>query len=70
MKVIRNNPDKDKTLQVLMYWIMGNHTKDRIFKGVNKVGIYNPRQNVAYSFDVGKIPDEVISEIEHEVIGY
>ena len=61
---------KDDTLQVLMYWIMGQHSGEEIFKGITKIGLYNPRQNVAYTLDVSKIPGEVIREIEEKVICY
>ena len=62
--------DKNDRLQVLMYWIMGQHSKQEIFKGITKLGLYNPRQNVAYTLEVAKIPYEVIREVEEKVICY
>lgn len=59
-----------QTLQILMYWIMGQHSGQEVFKGITKIGFYNPRQNVAYTLDVGKIPASVIKEIEDTVICY
>ncbi len=53
-----------------MYWIMGQHSGQEIFKTITKIGLYNPRQNVAYTLDVAKIPAEVIREVEEKVICY
>ena len=36
----------------------------------HKKGNYNPRMNVVYLLDVSKIPEDVISTVETEVIGY
>ena len=72
MKVYRPSTrmSKDDTLQVLMYWIMGQHSGQEIFKSVTKIGLYNPRQNIAYTLEVAKIPPEVIREVEEKVICY
>ena len=61
---------KDDTLQVLMYWIMGHHSGQEIFKSITKIGLYNPRLNVAYTLDVAKIPISIIHEVEEKVICY
>lgn len=61
---------KDDTLQVLMYWIMGQHSGQEIFKPITKIGLFNPRMNTAYVLDVSKIPAEVIRDIEDKVICY
>ncbi len=70
MKLYRPSTKISKydTLQVLMYWIMGQHSGQKIFKRVRKIGLYNPRQNVAYMLDVAKIPPEIIREVEEKVI--
>ena len=70
MKVHRNRLRSKTALQVLMYWIMGQHSGQEIFKNITKIGLYNPRQNVAYKLDVSKIPAEVIREVEGKVICY
>ncbi|MBR1658135.1 MAG: hypothetical protein IJ697_06690 [Synergistaceae bacterium] len=72
MKVYRPQTKitKKETLQVLMYWIMGQHSGQEVFKGITKIGLYNPRQNVAYILNVSKIPAEVIREVEEKVICY
>ena len=70
MKLYRGKLTSKHTLQVLMYWIMGQHSGQEIFKGITKIGLYNPRQNVAYTLEVAKIPPEVIREVEEKVICY
>lgn len=69
-KVSNTKPKKEHTLQLLMYWRMGLHSRHSEFKNIKYLGIYNPRMNVVYQLNVNDIPDEVISEIEKEVIGY
>ena len=70
MKLYRGRLTSKHTLQVLMYWIMGQHSGQEIFKSITKIGLYNPRQNIAYVLDVAKIPSEVIRAVEDEVICY
>lgn len=58
------------TLQLLMYYIMGKHSGKPEFDGITKLGVFNPRLNVAYVLDVKKISSDVIAAVEHDVIGY
>ena len=69
-KVSKSKPTSKHTLQLLMYWIMGQHSGQDIFKTITRIGIYNPRLNCAYTLDVDRISDEVIKEVEEKVIGY
>ncbi|MBR1752558.1 MAG: hypothetical protein IJ740_17095 [Ruminococcus sp.] len=69
-KVLRSKPDKNVTLQLLMYWIMGQHSERPEFKGVDKVGIFNPRLNTIYILDINNVPRSTIKEIEEKVICY
>ena len=57
-------------MQILMYWIMGKHSGNSIFENIDKIGIFNPRQNVMHTFDMRYMPQDVIREIEKNVIGY
>ena len=57
-------------LQVVMYWIMGQHSKQEKFKNITKVGIYNPRCNISYILDIEKIPKTTIKYIEDKIICY
>lgn len=58
------------TLQLLMYYIMGIHSKHAEFKNVKFLGVYNPRLNKVYTLEIEKIPQSVIQEVGDEVIGY
>ncbi len=69
-KVSRNPVKKEQTLQLLMYWRMGLHSVHPEFKGINKLGIYNPRRNEVSSIEVAAIPEDVIASVERDVIGY
>lgn len=70
MKVLRGNITSAHTLQVLMYWIMGQHSGRDIFKSVHRIGIYNPRRSIVYTLDIEKIPKPMMEFIESFVIGY
>lgn len=69
-KVSKNPPKTKGTLQILIYYIMGKHSGNCIFDNITKVGIFNPRLNIIYVYDLSKIPSETIKCIEKEVIGY
>lgn len=69
-KVLSKNPSPKYTLQIIMYWIMGQHSGKDIFKGISRVGIFNPRLNVVYTIDVTDIGNDVIKQIEDNVICY
>lgn len=70
MKVSKSKLTNKHTLQLLMYWIMGKHSGQKIFKNINKLGIFNPRLNTVYTIDVKEISEEIIDEIEKNVICY
>lgn len=67
---LSKNPSPKYTLQIIMYWIMGQHSGKDIFKGISRVGIFNPRLNVVYTIDVTDIGNDVIKQIEDNVICY
>jgi len=69
-KVSINKPTSKHTLQLLMYWIMGQHSGQECFKNISKIGIFNPRLNAVYLFDMSKIDPNIIKIIEDEVICY
>lgn len=69
-KVSKSKPKKEHTLQLLMYWIMGQHSGQDIFKTITKLGIFNPRLNTVYLLNVSNIPSETIKIIENDVICY
>ncbi len=69
-KVSKSKPTNKHTLQLLIYWIMGQHSGQEIFKKITKLGIYNPRFNKVYLLDMAKVSKDIIKTVEHEVICY
>ena len=70
-KVSKKKLQSQHTLQLLMYWRMGLHSNhSEYYKTVKYLGVYNPRMNVVYRLNVEKIPEDTISKVEREVIGY
>ena len=53
-----------------MYWIMGQHSGQEIYKNIEKIGIFNPRLNFVYTLEIADISSETIEEIEKNVICY
>lgn len=58
------------TLQVIVYWIMGQHSNISKYKDIDKIGIFNARNNKAYVANVCDIPKDIILDIEDDIIGY
>lgn len=69
-KVSKNNLTSKHTLQLLMYWIMGRQSKQSIFNSIEKIGVYNPRKNVVYLYDMNKLDHDVIEFVEKNIICY
>lgn len=69
-KVSKSKPTNKNTLQLLMYWIMGQHSGKLEFKNINNIGIFNPRLNTVYTLPISKVELETIKTIEAEVICY
>ena len=69
-KVLKSKPTNKHTLQLLMYWIMGQHSGKPEFKNIKNIGIFNPRLNTVYTFPISKVDPATIKTIENEVICY
>ncbi len=69
-KVSKAKPTSRNTLQLLMYWIMGKHSGQKIFENIQNVGLFNPRLNIEYVLDVNNISKDIIQEVEEKVICY
>ena len=69
-KVSKAAPKSQHTLQLLMYYIMGVHSEKPEFKGIKKIGIFNPRLNKVYQYDLSNVSAETIKDIEDNVICY
>lgn len=70
LKVISKKPNKNHTLQILVYYLMGKYLNSGIFSKISKIGIFNPRLNEVYCLDVSQIEEEIINEVSLKVIGY
>ena len=69
-KVSVKKPTKNHTLQLLMYYLMGKHSKKPEFNNIKKIGVFNPRLNIVYQLNVSEIDSSIIQQVEYEVIGY
>lgn len=69
-KTSKYEPKSEHTLQLLMYWVMGMHSIHPEYKKIKKLGIFNPRLNVVYLYNLSKLSDEVIKAVEDDVICY
>lgn len=69
-KVTKRKPTSKHTLQLLMYWIMGQHSGQNKFKKITKIGIFNPRFNKVYLLEIKNVSKEIIEIVENEVICY
>ncbi len=64
-------PSIEDTLELLVYYIMGLRSyKNRLFKKIKRLGIYNPRLGKEYTISVSDIPKTVFAEVSEKVIGY
>lgn len=69
-KVLKSNPTIKHTLQLLMYWIMGQHSGKSEFKSIKRLGIYNPRLNTIYILNIEDVSKDIIKAVESDVICY
>lgn len=69
-KVSKTKPNKDQTLQLLVYYLMGMQSIHPEFQSIEKLGLYNPRQNKVFRLDLTDISDEILEMVRKEVIGY
>jgi len=69
-KVSKDEPKSAHTLQLLMYYIMGQHSVNKDLHGITQLGIFNPRLNKIYIKPISEIPSEIIKQIEDDVICY
>lgn len=71
LKTSKHEPNRDDTLQILIYYLLGIHSNNKdMYKDVKYIGIYNSRLNKIYKYEISKISSETIQRIEEEIIGY
>ena len=51
-------PTKEHTLQILVYYILGIHSRHPEFQEMKNLGIYNPELNIAHTIPLSDISDE------------
>lgn len=68
LKVLRSDPNKDHTLQLLMYWLMGLESIHEVYKDMKYLAILNPRMNVTYKINVTDIDPEIIKQVQRDVL--
>ena len=69
-KTLRSKLTSKHTLQLLMYWIMGKHSGQKIFRDITRLGVFNPRMNAMFLLETEKIPQNTVREVEDKVICY
>ncbi len=70
-KVSVSKPNKNHTLQILMYYLMGLRSVHKAeFENLDSLGFFNPRLNHVYLLEVENIGIDLIDKISKEVIGY
>ncbi len=69
-KVSRKEPTSKYTLQILIYYIMGKHSAFRYYDDIKNIGLFNPRLNKMYIYNMENIDENIIREIEKDIICY
>lgn len=70
LKVLKNHFTKNHTLQLFIYRRMGLKSDYETFKNIKYLGIYNPRKNKVFTYELSKLSEETIRIVDEEVIGY
>ena len=68
IKTSTSIPDKNDTLQVFMYFLLGWH--DGRYDHIDYIALFNPRINTQYYLSIYEIDAEIRREVELEVLGY
>ncbi|MEQ5989989.1 hypothetical protein [Staphylococcus saccharolyticus] len=69
-KVSKQLPQKNQILQLTIYYLMGKASQQPIFKNIRYIGIFNPRLNRIYTYDMTQADTDMLEIIRKEVIGY
>lgn len=70
LKVSKKDPTPKNTLQILLYYLMGLRSGKDAFKGVTRIGLYNPWLQASWSVSVLDLDESLLSTVEGEVLGY
>ena len=69
-RVSESGVSERDTLELLVCWRMGLHSRDSSFADVRYLGVFNPMLNRVWRIAVTEIPADVIAAVERDVIGY
>ena len=70
-KTNKTKPNKDHTLQICMYWLVGLHSiRAKQYENVRRLGFFNPRRGEVSTISVNDLDKPMLHEIETLVIGY
>lgn len=69
-KVSKQKANSKQTLQILMYYLMWRRSENADKVAIEKLGLYNPRQDIVYLKDIADIPVDVLDEVDLDIIGY
>jgi hypothetical protein len=58
------------TFQVLLYYLLSQHSNDDKYKSIMNIGIYNPRLNKKYIIGINEIDSRITGYINKYIIGY
>lgn len=70
LKTSRNKPTSKDSLQLLIYYLMGQKSTVDVFDGINELALFNPRRHEIYYIDVKDLSEDVKYKVMHDVIGY
>lgn len=70
LKVLKEEIKSKDTLQLLVYYIMGQHSVHKEFDNITQLGMYNPRLNKVYIIKINTIPQSIIDTVSQDIIGY
>jgi hypothetical protein len=70
LKVSAAAPTSKQTLQLLIYYLLGQHAFEDELTILDEMGIFNPRLNTAWRVRADSIPAATIAEVSRNVIGY
>lgn len=69
-KVSKNKLTNKQSLQLAVYWMMGQMQGNLIFKDIKYIATFNPLMNQYCRFDMTKAQADVVAQIATDVIGY
>lgn len=70
IKTTQKDVSIDDTFQLLLYYLLSQHSELDKYKSIEKIGIYNPRLNKAHVIAIDDIDSRILHYINRFIIGY